>query len=251
MNDGHSSSPSCLLPSVCNAETHKPMSERKVTWPTFTCDWTLSWTKSTHSVLALALGRACVSGVLAVSRVTRQHRGSRFHSWFGAQGAAKTLVWNRILLRNPTQSRARARGKMDLYIIKHPPTHTHTHGQQLHCIFSTQQDTQGYLIVSLTRFIWRQKHRPWRRSLHMVIPFHPNTSTRSLTLSVTAPVYILVNKRWWTGESDTCVSEGGEKQHLLLHFSAPPKQLRQQSADYFSLIMCRQRLLAFRAVDGH
>lgn len=126
MNDGHSSSPSCLLPSVCNAETHKPMSERKVTWPTFTCDWTLSWTKSTHSVLALALGRACVSGVLAVSSVTRQHRGSRFHSWFGAQGAAKTLVWNRILLRNPTQSRARARGKMDLYIIKHPPTHTHT-----------------------------------------------------------------------------------------------------------------------------
>lgn len=102
---------------------------------------------------------------------------------------------------------------MDLYIIKLLHTHTHTGSSSTasSALNRTHRDTLSCLS-ELARFIWRQKHRPWRRSLHMVIPFHPNTSTRSLTLSVTAPVYIRVNKRWRrTGESDTCVNEGGRK----------------------------------------
>lgn len=123
---------------------------------------------------------------------------------------------------------------MDLYIIKRPHTHTHTHthGQQLHCIFSTQQDTLSCLS-ELTRFIWRQKQRPWRRSLHMVIPFHPHTSTRSLTLSVTAPVYIRVNKRWRrTGESESCVN-GGEESST---FCSSSRRLPSRSANRAQII---------------
>ena len=96
---------------------HTPTLKGTFTWPPLPCDQTFRW----------SWRWACVWGVVAVSSVTQQHTGSRFHSWFGAQGVAKTLVWNQISLRNPAQSRVL--GKMDLYIIKRPHTHTHTHTQ--------------------------------------------------------------------------------------------------------------------------
>lgn len=143
---------------------------------------------------------------------------------------------------------------MDLYTIKRPRTHTHlhthTHGQQLHCIFSAHQDTQDTLscLSELAGFIGRQQHRSWSRSLHMVIPFHPDTFTRSLTLSVTAPAHIRVNNRGRrTGESDTCANEGEEKRHLC----STSRRLPSRPANRARIIMCRQRLLASRAVDGH